>query len=164
MSLKKEVNGTWSPAIRLAVVSMILCGLLFPLVVTGFGQVLFPNQANGSLAHLSTSSDNVGSYLIAQNFSGPTFFHPRNVSLSASRVDPDITVEDALAQVHNRISMATGILESDLDSLIEQNVEGTFWIFGSPYVNVLRLNMALIQGFRSEYCSPILTPTPLYCK
>ena len=164
MSLKKEVNRTWSPAIRLAVVSMILCGLLFPLVVTGFGQVLFPNQANGSLAHLSTSSDNVGSYLIAQNFSGPTFFHPRNVSLSASRVDPDITVEDARAQVHNRISMATGILESDLDSLIEQNVEGTFWIFGSPYVNVLRLNMALIQGFRSIYCSPILTPTPLYCK
>src|SRR6266702_2682105 len=90
MSLKKEVNRTWSPAIRLAVVSMILCGLLFPLVVTGFGQVLFPNQANGSLAHLRTSSDNVGSYLIAQNFSGPTFFHPRNVSLSASRVDPDI--------------------------------------------------------------------------
>jgi len=164
MSLKKEVNRTWSPAIRLAVVSMILCGLLFPLVVTGFGQVLFPNQANGSLAHLSTSSDNVGSYLIAQNFSGPTFFHPRNVSLSASRVDPDITVEDARAQVHDRISMATGISESDLDSLIEQNVEGTFWIFGSPYVNVLKLNMALIQGFRSEYCSPTLTPTPLYCK
>jgi K+-transporting ATPase ATPase C chain len=164
MSLKKEVNRTWSPAIRLAAVSMILCGLIFPLVVTGFGQVLFPYQANGSLAHLSTSSDNVGSYLIAQNFTGPIFFHPRNASLSASGVDPDITVNDALAQVHDRISPVTGISERDLDSLIEQNVEGTLWIFGSPYVNVLRLNMALIQGFRSEYCAPTLTPTPLYCK
>ena len=164
MSLKKEIERNASPAIRLAVISMILCGLLFPLFMTGFAQIVFPYQANGSLAHLSTSNNRtVGSYFIAQNFSLPIFFHPRNSSLSASGVDPDITREDARTQVAT-ISSATSISQNDLHTLIDQNLEGTFWIFGSPYVNVLRLNMALVQDFQSVYCPSGLIPIPQYCK
>jgi K+-transporting ATPase ATPase C chain len=165
LSLRKEIRRNSSPAIRLAVISMILCGLLFPLLVTGFAQIVFPSQANGSLAHLSKSnSRTVGSYLIAQNFSLPIFFHPRNSSLSASGVDPDITREDARDQVATTISSATGISQSDLYTLIDQNLEGSFWIFGSPYVNVLRLNVALVQDFQSVYCASGLAPIPQYCK
>lgn len=151
MSLKKEIARNSSTAIRLAVISMILCGLLFPLVVTAFAQVLFPDQANGSIAHFSGGRNRaIGSYLIAQNFSQPFFFQPRNSSSSASGVDPDITYQDALYQA-SRISKATNITIEAIDAIINQNVEGTLWIFGYPYVNVLRLNLALIQNYQAIY-------------
>src|SRR5438105_15580360 len=93
---------------------MLLCGFAFPLLVTGFAQVILHDQANGSIAHLNGSNGrSVGSYLIAQNFSSPFFFHSRNVTLSASGVDPDITLEDALSQIP-RISGATNIPPSEL--------------------------------------------------
>ncbi len=164
MSFSKELGRNASPAIRLAVVSMILCGLLFPLIVTGFAQVIFPYQANGSLAHLGTANNRaVGSYLVAQNFSLPIFFHPRNVTLSASGVDPDITLDDAQSQAV-RISAATNISLTELNNLINQNIERTLWVFGYPYVNVLKLNMALIQDHQSVYCPANANPVQPYCK
>jgi potassium-transporting ATPase KdpC subunit len=151
MSIKNEVKRNYGPALRLAIVSMLLCGLVFPLVVTGFAQVLLHDQANGSLAHLNGNNGRaVGSYLIAQNFSQPFFFHSRNVTLSASGVDPDITLQDALSQIP-RISSATNITQADLSSLVSQNIERTSFVSGDEYVNVLRLNLALIQTNQSTY-------------
>src|SRR3989449_4828004 len=151
MSIKNEVKRNYGPALKLAIISMLLCGLVFPLVVTGFAQVLLHDQANGSLAHLNGSNGrSVGSYLIAQNFSSPFFFHSRNVTLSASGVDPDITLEDALSQIP-RISATTNITQSDLSRLVGQNIERTSFVFGDEYVNVLRLNLALIQNHQSIY-------------
>jgi potassium-transporting ATPase KdpC subunit len=151
MSIKNEVKRNYGPALGLAVISLLLCGLVFPLVVTGFAQVLLHDQANGSLAHLNgNSGKTVGSYIVAQNFSQPFFFHSRNVTLSASGVDPDITFQDALSQIP-RISAATNITQSSLSSLVSQNIERTTFIFGDEYVNVLRLNLALIQANQSTY-------------
>jgi len=151
VSIKSEVKRNYGPALRLAVISMLLCGLVFPLVVTGFAQVLLSNQANGSLAHLSGSSGRaVGSYNVAQNFSQPFFFHSRNVTLSASGVDPDITLEDALSQIP-RISSATNITKNELSYLVGQNTQRTSFVFGDQYVNVLRLNLALIQNYQLIY-------------
>ena len=146
MKVTKELRRNYGPAIRLAIISLILCGLVFPLVITGFAQLIFPSQANGSLVQLHGKA--VGSSLIAQSFSKPIFFHPRNDS--ASGVDPDITVQDAQSQI-SRISSATGISVDTLQLIINQNEEGTFWIFGTPYVNVLRLNLALIQTGNVAY-------------
>ncbi len=140
LNVTRELRQNYGPAIRLAVISLLLCGIAFPLVVTGFAQVLFPSQANGSLVQFHGKT--VGSSLIAQNFSLPIFFHPRNGS--ASGVDPDITVQDAYSQIP-RIASATGISVNMLQQIVNQNEEGTFWVFGSPYVNVLRLNLALIS-------------------
>jgi len=130
---------------------MLLCGVVFPLVITGFAQVLLSDQANGSLAHLNGNGRIVGSYVVAQNFSLPFFFHPRNVTLSASGVDPDIPLApDALSQIP-RISAATNITQSDLSNLVSQNIERTSFVFGDEYVNVLRLNLALIQNHQSTF-------------
>jgi len=130
---------------------MLLCGLAFPLVVTGFAQVLLHDQANGSLAHLNSGNGKtIGSYIVAQNFSKPFFFHSRNATLSASGVDPDITLQDALSQIP-RISAATNITQSSLSSLVTQNIERTSFVFGDEYVNVLRLNLSLIQANQSTY-------------
>ena len=151
MSIKNEVKRNYGPALRLAIISMLLCGLVFPLVVTGFAQVLLHDQANGSLAHLNGGNGKtIGSYIVAQDFSKPFFFHSRNVTLSASGVDPDITLQDALSQIP-RISAATNITQSSLSSLIIQNIERTSFVFGDEYVNVLRLNLSLIEANRSTY-------------
>ena len=161
MSIKNEVKRNYGPALRLAIISMLLCGLFFPLLVTGFAQVLLHDQANGSIAHLNGSNGrSVGSYLIAQNFSSPFFFHPRNVTLSGSGVDPDITLQDALSQIP-RISAITNITQNDLSSLVSQNIERTSLFFGDGYLNVLRLNLALIHNFQTTYCS---TPPLSYCE
>jgi K+-transporting ATPase ATPase C chain len=140
LNIKRELRQNYGPAIRLAVISLVLCGLVFPLVITGFAQLVFPSQANGSLVQFHGKT--VGSSLIAQNFSLPIFFHSRNDS--ASGVDPDITVEDAYSQIP-RIASITGVSVNTLQQIVIQNEEGAFWIFGTPYVNVLRLNLALID-------------------
>ena len=160
MSIKNEVKRNYGPALKLALISLLLCGLVFPLVVTGFAQALLGDQANGSIAHLKGNDRSaVGSYLIAQNFSQPFFFHSRNVTLSASSVDPDITLQDALSQIP-RISRATNITQSALSNLVNQNIERTSFVFGDEYLNVLRLNLGLINTFRTTYCS---TPPISYC-
>jgi len=128
--------------IRLAILSLVMCGLLFPLVVTGIGQLLFPNQANGSITKLN--GQDIGSNLIAQNFTSPLFFQPRNDS--ASGADPDITVQDAYSQIP-RINSATGIPSNVLKNLVDQNTEKTMWITGDSYVNVLDLNLLLIKQY-----------------
>ena len=151
MSLKKEIQAIPGSAVRLALVSILVCGLLFPLAVTGVAQTFLANPANGSLAHIGNGTI-VGSHLIAQDFLRPYFFHSRNSTLSASGVDPDITPQDALDQV-SRVSNATSISRSNLTSLVNQRIEGTLWVFGNPYVNVLGLNLALIHNYQSFFCS-----------
>jgi K+-transporting ATPase ATPase C chain len=136
------------PAIRLTILSLIVCGLLFPLAVTGLAQLFFPHQANGDIVKLN--GQDVGSILIAQNFTTPMFFQPRNANDSASRVDPDITVQDAYSQIP-RISSATGISSAALNSIVDQNIERTLWIAGDEYVNVLNLNLLLIKEYPQIY-------------
>jgi K+-transporting ATPase ATPase C chain len=137
---------SYRPVIGIAIMSLLVCGLFFPLLITALAQVLMPYQANGELVQLDNK--NVGSNLIAQNFDLPLFFHPRNDS--GSGVDPDITIQDAYSQIQ-RIHDATGIASSDLKGVIDRNTEGTLWIFGSPYVNVLRINLILIRAYPSVY-------------
>ena len=63
------------PAFLITVVFTLLTGILYPLAVTGVAQVVFPHQANGSLVTLNGKE--IGSRLIAQNFTKPAYFHPR---------------------------------------------------------------------------------------
>jgi len=71
----------WASIGATLVLGIICCGL-YPLVVYGLGQLIFPIQANGSLVTRDgtpTSDDAkaVGSSLIGQAFSVPGYFHPR---------------------------------------------------------------------------------------
>jgi K+-transporting ATPase ATPase C chain len=141
-----ELKDVYSPLVRLAVISLILCGLVFPIVVTGLAQVLMPYQANGELVQFK--GRNVGSILVAENFTSPMFFHPWNAS--ASGVDPDITLQDAYSQIP-RIRAATGISSDALRQIVDSNIERTLWVTGDPYVNVLKLNLILIQQYPSIY-------------
>jgi potassium-transporting ATPase KdpC subunit len=63
------------PGLRLTLALTILTGLLYPAVMTGVSEVIFPKQANGSL--VTVNGKVVGSSLIAQGFTKPEYFHPR---------------------------------------------------------------------------------------
>lgn len=138
----------YEPTVRLAIISLVLCGLIFPLLVTGLAQLLLPYEANGEIIQFNGRS--VGSSLIAQNFGSPKLFHPRNDS--ASGVDPDITLQDGYSQIP-RIQAATGIPSEVLKHVVDENVERTLWVVGEPYVNVLRLNLVLVKENPSIYRS-----------
>jgi K+-transporting ATPase c subunit len=147
---RKKKFSHYRPLAGVAIVSLLICGLFFPLLITGIAQVSMPYQANGEIVQLN--GQNVGSNLIDNGFTLPIFFHARNQSLTASGVDPDINIPDALSQVGN-ISVATGgvVSTSALTVLVDHNEEGTFWVFGTPYVNVLKLNLLLISDYPTVY-------------
>src|SRR5690349_23373241 len=63
------------PAILMTLVLCVVTGLIYPGVVTGLAQMLFPRQANGSL--LTVNGRVVGSALIGQEFTQPYYFHSR---------------------------------------------------------------------------------------
>jgi K+-transporting ATPase ATPase C chain len=63
------------PGLRMTLLLTVLTGLLYPGAVTGLCQLLFPNQANGSL--LSRDGKVIGSELLGQNFTRPEYFQPR---------------------------------------------------------------------------------------
>ena len=62
-------------ALRVAVVALVLCGLLYPLAVLAVGQTAFSGAADGSLVRRGGRV--VGSVLIGQPFAAPRYFHPR---------------------------------------------------------------------------------------
>src|SRR5437868_9833583 len=62
-------------AVLMTIATTILLGLVYPLLVTGMAQVIFPKQANGQL--IQQDGKVVGSAIIGQGFSGPAYFHSR---------------------------------------------------------------------------------------
>lgn len=70
--------------IAVILLALLVCGI-YPVVVWGLSQILFPDTANGSLIKLD--GEIVGSRLLAQNFSGAQYFHPRPSSAGDAGYD-----------------------------------------------------------------------------
>jgi K+-transporting ATPase ATPase C chain len=62
-------------AILFTIVTTVLLGIVYPLVVTGLSQLLFRDKANGQL--ISRNGEIIGSRIIGQTFAGPGYLHSR---------------------------------------------------------------------------------------
>ena len=183
-------------SLRMAVVTIVLTGVIYPLVVWGISVAVFPRQAAGSLVTDSKGTV-IGSSLIAQSFTADKYFHPRPsaagagydamssapsnlgptsqalfdavtarvatetaenpglaagavpvdmVTASASGLDPDISPDNAAAQVA-RVAKARGLTVDAVRQLVAQHTRGRdLGFLGEPRVNVLELNLALDQA------------------
>jgi K+-transporting ATPase ATPase C chain len=98
------------PALIMLVLFTALTGVIYPLAVTGLGQAVFGDKANGSL--VESDGEPVGSRWIGQQFSGEEYFHPRP-SASGYSPGPDYafgsnygpTNETWLQEVENLIRL-----------------------------------------------------------
>jgi potassium-transporting ATPase KdpC subunit len=72
-------------SIWMTLATTVLLGIIYPLVVTGLAQLLFPRQANGEL--IQASGKLQGSTLIGQPFTAPGYFHSRPSAAGASGYD-----------------------------------------------------------------------------
>ena len=66
--------------LMLSFVLMLICGLAYPVLMTGLGQAFFPDQASGSL--VSFNGQTIGSRLVGQNFTDPRFMKCRPSAVS----------------------------------------------------------------------------------
>jgi K+-transporting ATPase ATPase C chain len=73
-------------AVLMTIATTVLLGILYPLLVTGLAQLIFPKQANGQLIQ-GQDGVVIGSRLIGQPFSGPSYFHSRPSSAGAVGYD-----------------------------------------------------------------------------
>jgi len=86
------VLGIVLPALRVSLVSWVLCGIAYPLAVTATGQALLPFQAGGSLERAPNGTI-VGSLLIGQHWDGTGWFHGRpSATVGTAPNNPSSTV------------------------------------------------------------------------
>jgi K+-transporting ATPase ATPase C chain len=87
-------------AILMTLATTILLGIVYPLVVTGLSQVLFPAKANGQL--IEANGKIIGSRIIGQAFTAPEYFHSRP-SAAGNGYDPTNTNGSQLGPTNQKL-------------------------------------------------------------
>ena len=87
-------------AVLMTVATTVLLGIIYPLVVTGLAQLIFPKRANGQL--VQRDGKTIGSSIIAQGFSSPGYFHPRP-SFAGNGYDPTNTNGSQLGPTNQKL-------------------------------------------------------------
>lgn len=109
------MHSVWKTSILFTLVTAVIFGLGYPLVVTGIATVLFPHQAAGSL--ILRNGQVIGSSLLAQSFTSDRYFHPRP-SAAGNGYDATASGGSALAQSNAKLIAR---IQGDIDKLQAQN-------------------------------------------
>jgi K+-transporting ATPase ATPase C chain len=112
---KPVVHSVWKTAIRFTLVTTLLLGLGYPLLLTGLAHVFFPYKAAGSL--ILRNGQVIGSELIAQSFTAEKYFHPRP-SAAGNGYDATSSGGTNLAQSNAKLAQR---IQGDIDRLQKEN-------------------------------------------
>jgi len=147
------------PAILMFVAFTIICGGIYPAVVTGIASVAFPKQAAGSFI-TGKAGKSVGSSLIGQPFSGPKYFWPRPsvstdfgynpMASGGSNLGP--TNPDYLKSVADRVKALrdTGISGNVPANLVQASASGLDPHISPEAANVQIPRVARARGISEE--------------
>lgn len=132
-SVKNLLHGT-RQAVTVTVILMLLCGLLFPCVLTGLSALIFPNQAGGNL--ISVNGQTLGAKYVGQEFSEDCYLWSRpsayhyNVYTEGEdgkQYYPDGTEFPGIGSGSNNYAPSNPALaervEADLKAFLEKNPE-----------------------------------------
>jgi K+-transporting ATPase ATPase C chain len=109
------VHSVWRTSIRFTLVTALLLGLGYPLVVTGIAGLVFPHQAAGSL--ILKDGQIIGSELLAQSFTSDKYFHPRP-SAAGNGYDATASGGSNLAQSNKTL---VDRIQGSIDKLAQEN-------------------------------------------
>ncbi|HEV8020224.1 MAG TPA: potassium-transporting ATPase subunit KdpC [Candidatus Lustribacter sp.] len=93
------------PSILYTIVTVIALGIVYPLVITGIGTLIFPHQANGS--YVTVNGKVVGSEIIGQLWTKPQYFQGRPSAAGKNGYDPTNTGGTNLAPTSKKLMDAT---------------------------------------------------------
>jgi len=88
-------------SVLMTIVTTVLLGLIYPLVVTGLAQLLFPEKANGQLIRRNGSV--IASHIIAQPFVGAGYFHPRPSAAGTNGYDASNSAGSQLGPTNQKL-------------------------------------------------------------
>lgn len=106
-------------AALLSVVLMIICGIIYPLAMTGISQIIFPKQANGSI--IEKNGEKVGSEFLGQKFEDPRFFKGRVSAVNYNTYKKEDAVPDKDGKTsYTGVSSGSANLAPSNPALIER--------------------------------------------
>jgi potassium-transporting ATPase KdpC subunit len=108
-------HSVWRTSIRFTLVTTVLLGLGYPLLVTAIAGVVFPHKAAGSL--ILKDGQVIGSELLAQSFTSDRYFHPRP-SAAGNGYDATASGGSNFAQSNTKLVQR---VQGDIDKLSAEN-------------------------------------------
>ena len=168
----KSILHSARQTVGVTVILMLVCGLLFPCLLTGLSALIFPHQADGNLLgklyyNDGTEFPGIGSGSNNYAATNPALterveadieaFLEKNpgvnrediptdlLTASGSGLDPHISPASAEIQIP-RIAEASGLTEEEIEDIVSENTQGkVFGVFGEETVNVLKVNIEIAQ-------------------
>jgi potassium-transporting ATPase KdpC subunit len=159
------------PGLRIKIFFTIVLGIVYPLLMTGISQVIFPKQANGSL--IRAGNKIIGSGIIGQNFTKPEYFHPRPSS-AGSGYDGTASNGSQLGPTSAKLLHGTTKLDDKKNEVVDfdgLSLRVMHYCIdnGIPYESSVPLNqfndasgnlddVKLIKAFNNEKAPLVFTP------
>lgn len=108
-------------AFFVAITMFLICGFAYPLVLTGISQIVFPDQANGSIVEMDGKA--VGSSLVGQDFTDQRLFHCRPSAYNYNtytQEEKENGTYSGVSSGSNNYAVSNPELEKRLNEEIEQ--------------------------------------------
>lgn len=108
-------------ALKVSLAMFVICGLLYPLLMTGLAKVIFPAKSSGSL--IEKDGKPVGSEMVGQDFTDPKLFHsmPSEVSYNTKSGKEEISLASGSENLAVSNPKLKARVEKDIDKILKEN-------------------------------------------